>query len=1225
MSQIRTSLSIPTQPWETAKLRFFANLSPQEISLYENASLENLFYDASSIQRKHARGSRIWRLQERMTPLIDSIEDYGKAMDVFVNTCPLIMSPLWGSIRVVLLVSEAASFQEKLVDCLAQIGDVLPRFRVYEVIFRNHERLLVALSAAYLDVLNFCVATKDFFVKNRRSVIPLSIALRGLWSSHLRVFDDYKSKFRAHSKRVTSEAGIAHYIESAKNREVQLRDKALQIRNAKLERRNQALISLPAVDYMSKQNRLTGIRHPGTCIWLQNMPEFDSWFKSPKSACVCCYGIPGAGKSVLAASLRDFLKGRLLADNNEIICYYYFDYSDHASLISSHIVASLVKQVLEGLPLDHFDDSFTSPYSRAQQLPDLAESTHYLASILKTFGTTYLILDGIDELVPEEQTNCLKLIEMLMRQSEIKVKIFVTSRTEEFRVKKALQNHGVLYMSRERVDSDIARYIKDEIGRMDAPPLSNDKALRNEAVCRLVEGSQGMFLWAHFQLIEIEACLTKEAVQTTLANLPKTLNETYLRILHKILNSPGGQAKLDLMRKAFEWISVARRPLRLEELEEAVALEPTDTFLHMDRIPKGIGGRLLGACGNLALLDEEENTVTFAHHTVKQFFSSMHWSTDELSPFVSLKSSEETVGHLCLVYLSFSDFETQVAQAPKQAQIDYDLVGEVLWLNVPFAARFRDAISWSRSWRGIPDQDLSSVDFVIPVTSAPTGVLMRQYILLEYIIEYWIYHTSGMRKSSTSSSTWSTLEHVVLHRQLFFEYRPWNDHSHRKRVKTELQNLHDCGSKITKARLVVMLNSSGAILQITIYAWALRHAVGSLLGLLDRSIMDAYLNLVRLETVPAGLESGWVSSEHVYSVFNNFPPPVSRELKILDLQHHTESKWSGELLNQLLCISTDSHGSLDTELLYIFLGHELRRWLDCGIWTDLQISTAIHALRRGNRASFDCVFQDCVGDSSQFATSTSASWQTCASAKIVKGCLTRPATGTAWTCNIEWDLVFMLERHYATYNLPLWISELMGAQTTDEYIGRALIVVALVHRKSMSYVTTIMTNLGITVDQKSTFRPPGDWKKSRFGSKDAYQRIAPFLWVDVFALVPEINNATRRYNTPLNRYGPREQHLAWAVAVQPVIKLWYKHNKCFSVESLEKDGIHILKWVVYHRAFDTVEALMPMYKEYGRTEDGRAEIAEILDFNAPEATLQLIKSLRLHEAQAATPAVPKVT
>ncbi len=67
------------------------------------------------------------------------------------------------------MAAEAAKFQESLVDMLAQIGDVLPRFRIYERLFKNHERLLVALSAAYLDVLQFCVDSKDFFLKARKS------------------------------------------------------------------------------------------------------------------------------------------------------------------------------------------------------------------------------------------------------------------------------------------------------------------------------------------------------------------------------------------------------------------------------------------------------------------------------------------------------------------------------------------------------------------------------------------------------------------------------------------------------------------------------------------------------------------------------------------------------------------------------------------------------------------------------------------------------------------------------------------------------------------------------------------------------------------------------------------------------------------------------------------------------------------------------------------------
>lgn len=181
------------------------------------------------------------------------------------------------------------------------------------------------------------------------------------------------SSLRLHSKRVSKEAGLAHMIESARNREIQLRNQALQVRNAKLERRNRALICLPAVDYLSKQSRLFNTRHPGTCDWLHSTSEYALWFASPQSTCLCCYGIPGSGKSVLASTLRNTLLNRVNVAKNDIVSYYYFDHADHASLDSLHIVASLIKQVFEHLPLDYFDDTFSYPFGQGQS-PDLGVS-----------------------------------------------------------------------------------------------------------------------------------------------------------------------------------------------------------------------------------------------------------------------------------------------------------------------------------------------------------------------------------------------------------------------------------------------------------------------------------------------------------------------------------------------------------------------------------------------------------------------------------------------------------------------------------------------------------------------------------------------------------------------------------------------------------------------------------------------------------------------------------
>lgn len=104
MSNIRINLPVPTEPWENAKANFLRGLSPEDAARFNAATPENLFYDASTAQKKHAERSRSWLMQERVSSLVDAINDYGKALDVYSNSYPLILSPIWGSIRIVLQV-----------------------------------------------------------------------------------------------------------------------------------------------------------------------------------------------------------------------------------------------------------------------------------------------------------------------------------------------------------------------------------------------------------------------------------------------------------------------------------------------------------------------------------------------------------------------------------------------------------------------------------------------------------------------------------------------------------------------------------------------------------------------------------------------------------------------------------------------------------------------------------------------------------------------------------------------------------------------------------------------------------------------------------------------------------------------------------------------------------------------------------------------------------------
>lgn len=125
MSTIRTSLPIPTQPWEAARAKFLEGLSPQEIQRFKDATPENLFYDASAVQKRHADNSKTWLFQERLSSLTDAINDYGKALDVYANANGLILSPIWGSVRVVLHVSPFFSIGAQVMMLLYNIQSFL--------------------------------------------------------------------------------------------------------------------------------------------------------------------------------------------------------------------------------------------------------------------------------------------------------------------------------------------------------------------------------------------------------------------------------------------------------------------------------------------------------------------------------------------------------------------------------------------------------------------------------------------------------------------------------------------------------------------------------------------------------------------------------------------------------------------------------------------------------------------------------------------------------------------------------------------------------------------------------------------------------------------------------------------------------------------------------------------------------------------------------------------
>ncbi|EAQ82952.1 hypothetical protein CHGG_10770 [Chaetomium globosum CBS 148.51] len=121
---------------------------------------------------------------------------------------------------------------------------------------------------------------------------------------------------------------------------------------------------------------------------------------------------------------------------------------------------------------------------------------------------------------------------------------------------------------------DIENFIHQRLGeRFDHRPGTEAEVLDNINK-RVAAKAGGMFLWAKLALEQLleNAYSTRDMVDM-LDRLPRTLDEMYARListhLHQSSSTPA------LVPKVLIWVGYARRPLRIEEVAEAVALDVT--------------------------------------------------------------------------------------------------------------------------------------------------------------------------------------------------------------------------------------------------------------------------------------------------------------------------------------------------------------------------------------------------------------------------------------------------------------------------------------------------------------------------------------------------------------------------------------------------------------------------------------------------------------------------
>ena len=139
----------------------------------------------------------------------------------------------------------------------------------------------------------------------------------------------------------------------------------------------------------------------------------------------------------------------------------------------------------------------------------------------------------------------------------------------------------------------------------------------------------------------------RKAVRLALERLPEKLNETYDEALKRIESQNADDVRL--ARRILTWISFATRPLKVLEMQHAIAvmnLEPEENCIEEDGLPDI--DLLLTVCAGIVIIDKESEIIRLVHYTTQEYF--------EQKRFGVFPNAQAKIAKACLIYLSLDTF-----------------------------------------------------------------------------------------------------------------------------------------------------------------------------------------------------------------------------------------------------------------------------------------------------------------------------------------------------------------------------------------------------------------------------------------------------------------------------------------------------------------------------------------------------------------------------------------
>ncbi|RFN54247.1 vegetative incompatibility protein het-e-1 [Fusarium flagelliforme] len=684
---------------------------------------------------KHGRGRCFG---PRMTNTLQAIQQFAALGDIIVGGGQnLIACGVWAAARMTLhVITGYFTYLENLSLLFMSIGRNAPRYQSMASLYPKSKSLQRYLCEYFIVITKLCHQSVAWTMKPILSRLSSTIS-----DPQMKAFKDDLDVW---SSAIKEEANVLlnqQVTEEAKRNSI-FRALAKSRHDTyahqqKTEQRARFLDACSQYDYRKtwKQNRKCG-----TTMILTTCRPYQQWKDDSGKTSILLLGKLGAGKSVLLANIVDDLN----LNNHTITLYFFSRHDSEESLKAKTIFGALTRQLLEHVI---YDTAFSHLFPDTVPQLDLDDIIELLRLAKPKNKAVFIVLDGLDE--------CERNVQRIVLENVTKIQAFgyafcLSVRTfEQGPIWDTRPFHHRISIPEQ--NPDIPDFVETEVDIRvrEGSLVTRDPNLVEEVKKELIAGACGMFLWVSLQLDSICAEVSDHDVREAIRDLPRDLTETYKRNVAKA-------SLKDYKRhhvRIFKFLVSAREPLTAEQLRQAASVTIGQTAWSSDGEINSIYS-ILKFCGSLVMIDEEEDTVRFIHHSARSFCTEKANDVTDW-PF-SDKQANRHMAETLVTFLSYNVFETTISRnvVPK---IDATQIPKKVVLDA--VTPFRIGTSFSE--KVLRYRSRSKLDIGPTLASARRHQPQSgdQFPLLIYATKYWVRHTAHLEDLFSLPEWHSLLRH----------------------------------------------------------------------------------------------------------------------------------------------------------------------------------------------------------------------------------------------------------------------------------------------------------------------------------------------------------------------------------------------------------------------------------------------------------------------------------